>query len=110
MKLFRITTNKNRTIDLEAKTEAEAKKLAEKLIADNSNVPRGKITDVTPVYVPKPNAETIKRDGGYEFVGWGIHVAAKTEAEAKKLVKQISGVNVDKDNAPDPANLVALQQ
>lgn len=49
---------------------------------------------------PKPDNTAIKQDGGYLFAAWGIHVAAKTLAEAKAHVLEYHGKNVDKDAPP----------
>lgn len=40
-------------------------------------------------------AKVEKQDGGYLYPELGIHVVAKTEESAKKLVKQYHGIDVD---------------
>jgi hypothetical protein len=40
-------------------------------------------------------AKVEKQDGGYLYPELGIHVVAKSEDSAKKLVKQYHGIDVD---------------
>lgn len=47
----------------------------------------------------KIKAEIEERDGGYYFPQIDIHVIAKNETEAKKLVKKYHGIDVDKEVA-----------
>lgn len=67
-----------------------------------------------PVYEPTdpsgPDNTSVKRDGGFYFTAWGIHVAAQTEGEAKKVLVEAYGVNVDKDQPPHPDHVATGQE
>ena len=43
----------------------------------------------------KPTIEVKKRDGGFYFPAVDIHVVAKNEKEALKLIKETHGLDVE---------------
>lgn len=43
-----------------------------------------------------------QKDGGWLFTAWDIHIASKTLKEAKQIVKDAYGIDVDEDPAPPP--------
>lgn len=48
----------------------------------------------------RPDNTAVEENGGFTFVAWGIHVAAKTLAEAKEHTKEFHGKDVDNDIPP----------
>lgn len=42
----------------------------------------------------------VKKDGGYLFPGWNIHIIATSVKEAKEKMLEFYGVDVDKDDVP----------
>lgn len=104
-KVYQIVTSKKHIINIEAKNQAEAEKKVQEILDDKDTLVKGKITSVAELEAPKPDASAVERDGGYDFTAWGIHVAAKTQGEAKKTIKQAYGVDVDKDIPPPKESL-----
>lgn len=49
--------------------------------------------------MPKVTAKVVKKDGGYFFPELDIHVVANNEKEAKELVKEYHGIDVDEQVA-----------
>lgn len=105
MKLFRFELTGGDGLDIDAPNEAAATKRAQEIIDDKEvDWITGKILSVREVEKPKPDNSCVEKDGGYHFIAWDIHVAAKTKKEAKQKMIDYYDIDVDKTPVvPKPA-------
>lgn len=111
-KLYKIEYDSH-TVVVQAKDKATAQKEAaaiNKLRDDmgDPDIKAGKLVNVEELTPPKPDNTVEKQgDNGFYFPAWGIHVIAASQKDAKQIVKDGYGIDVDKDPPPAPDEVEA---